>query len=327
MTMESVSVIIPNYNGKKYLDDCIGSLKKQTYRDFCVIIVDNGSTDGSCEYIRNNYPEVKLIALQKNIGFAGAVNVGIKAAEGKYVFLLNNDTICDKEAISKLVETLSCDNKLFGVQAKMLQMKNTDIIDDAGDYYCALGWAFAPSKDKNSSAYTQKKYVTSACAGAALYRRDVFEKIGYFDEVHFCYLEDVDIGYRARLYGYKNACEPKSLVYHVGSGSSGSRHNTFKVELTASNNLYFIYKNMPFLQVIINIPFILAGIFVKHLFYAKKGLGMAHIRGLIKGIKKILDNPDKKVHFGGEKLLSSIKMQLELWKNCFLLLRWFVAFI
>lgn len=83
---------------------------------------------------------------------------------------------------------------------------------------------------------------------------------------------------------------------------------------------------MPFLQVIINIPFILAGIFVKHLFYAKKGLGMAHIRGLIKGIKKILDNPDKKVHFGGEKLLSSIKMQLELWKNCFLLLRWFVAF-
>ena len=82
--MESVSVIIPNYNGKKYLDDCIGSLKKQTYRDFCVIIVDNGSTDGSCEYIRNNYPEVKLIALQKNIGFAGAVNVGIKAAEGKY---------------------------------------------------------------------------------------------------------------------------------------------------------------------------------------------------------------------------------------------------
>ncbi len=313
--MEKVAVIIPNYNGKKYLKDCLNSLKKQTFKDFCVIIVDNGSTDGSAEFIKNNYPEVKLIALPENTGFANAVNVGIKSAESKYVFLLNDDTMCEEEAIEALVRVLDRKKKIFSAQAKMLQYKEPHRIDDCGDLYCALGWAFTPGKDKDNKYFKSIEAVTSACAGAAMYRRELFEEVGYFDEAHFCYLEDVDLGYRARLKGYINVCEPASIVYHIGSATSGSRYNAFKVELTASNNLYLIYKNMPILQVIINLPLILLGIAIKHAFYCKQGLGKAHIKGLGMGISKIVDNADKKVVFGRKELLGSLKMQLELWIN------------
>ncbi|MBQ6588745.1 MAG: glycosyltransferase family 2 protein [Butyrivibrio sp.] len=314
--MESVAVIIPNYNGQKYLTDCLKSLRKQTYRGFKVIMVDNGSTDGSISLVQRDFPEVEVIALPDNTGFANAVNVGIKATQAEYVFLLNNDTICEEGVIAALVGVLDKKPAVFSAQAKMLQIKEPHLIDDAGDYYCALGWAFAPSKDKDNSKYSKRINVTSACAGAAMYRRQVFEEIGYFDEEHFCYLEDVDVGYRARLYGYNNVMEPGAIVYHVGSASSGSRHNAFKVELTAANNLYLIYKNMNALQIIINLPLFLSGVIIKHVFYMKKGLGKAHLKGLSKGFSKIITNSDKRVTFGGRQIANSFLMQLELWVNC-----------
>lgn len=314
--METVAVIIPNYNGQKYLGDCLKSLRKQSFQDFKVIMVDNGSSDGSISVVKRDFPDVQIIGLSENTGFANAVNVGIKETGAKYVFLLNNDTVCEEGVIEALVNVLDRKKLVFSVQAKMLQIKEPHLIDDAGDYYCALGWAFAPSKDKDNSRYSRRINVTSACAGAAMYRREVFEEIGYFDEAHFCYLEDVDVGYRARLYGYDNVMEPGAIVYHVGSGSSGSRHNAFKVELTAANNLYFIYKNMNALQVIINLPLFLAGVIIKHVFYVRKGLGKAHLRGLSKGISKIFTNSDKRVRFGGRQIVNSLWLQLELWANC-----------
>ena len=313
--MESIGVIIPNYNGKKYLTDCLKSLKKQTCKDFEVILVDNGSEDGSVDLVKRDFPDVRIIALPENTGFANAVNVGIKETSAEYVFLLNNDTICDEGAIEALAAVLDKKPKVFSVQAKMLQIKEPHLVDDAGDYYCALGWAFAPSKDKDSDKYTKRICVTSACAGAAMYRKKVFEEIGYFDEAHFCYLEDVDVGYRARLYGYANVMEPGAIVYHAGSASSGSRHNAFKVELTAANNLYFIYKNLNFVQIIINLPLLVLGVIIKHVFYMKKGLGKAHVKGLSKGFSKIIKNHDKKVSFKGRQIANSILMQFELWIN------------
>ena len=126
----------------------------------------------------------------------------------------------------------------------------------------------------------------------------------------------MDVGYRARLYGYNNVMEPGAIVYHVGSASSGSRHNAFKVELTAANNLYLIYKNMNALQIIINLPLFLSGVIIKHVFYMKKGLGKAHLKGLSKGFSKIITNSDKRVTFGGRQIANSFLMQLELWVNC-----------
>ena len=309
------TVIIPCYNSKKHIDTCLKSLKKQTFKGFGIIIVDNGSTDGTSDYVKEKYPEVKLIALPENTGFANAVNVGIKAADTEYVFLLNDDTACDEDAISMLVSSISRSEKIFSVQAKMMQMKKPELIDDCGDYYSALGWAFSSGRDKESNYIRKRTLLTSACAGAAMYRRKLFDEIGYFDEAHFCYLEDIDVGYRARLKGYHNVCEPAAVVYHEGSASSGSRYNAFKVELTAANNLYLIYKNMPLWQIVINLPFIIAGILIKHVFYTKRGLGRAHLKGLRKGISKIYKNTDKKVRFGKKEMLQSCKMQLELWIN------------
>ena len=315
MTMGLVTVIIPNFNGKQYLDDCLKSLKKQTFEDFGIIVVDNGSTDGSQEYIRTAYPKVKLIELSENTGFANAANVGIQAADSPYVFLLNNDTMCDEQAIERLVKVMENKKKLFSAQAKMLKMKEPHDIDDCGDLYCALGWAFTPGKDKENRLFSRRESVTSACAGAAIYRKEYFEKVGYFDKEHFCYLEDVDLGYRARLKGYANVMEPTAIVYHVGSAASGSRYNAFKVELTAGNNLYLIYKNMPILQIIINLPLLLLGVAIKHVFYVRKGLGKAHIKGLMQGLKKIGAHPGKRVIFGKTELINAFRLQIELWVN------------
>ncbi|MBQ6415388.1 MAG: glycosyltransferase family 2 protein [Butyrivibrio sp.] len=314
--MEKVSVIIPNYNGKKFLTDCLESLKKQTFRDFRVLIVDNGSTDGSQDFIKNNYPRVTLVALPENTGFANAVNIGIKSCESEYVFLLNDDTVCSEDVLERLVATMDRKKKIFSAQAKLLQFKEPHLIDDAGDLYCALGWAFSPGRDKDNKYFSSIEPVTSACAGAAIYRRELFDEVGLFDPAHFCYLEDVDLGYRARLKGYINVCEPRAIVYHAGSGTSGSRYNRFKVELTAGNNLYFIYKNMPILQIVINLPLILAGILIKHVFYTKRGLGGAHLKGLTLGLSKIRVNADKRVAFGKKEIFNSLRMQLELWINC-----------
>jgi GT2 family glycosyltransferase len=313
--MEKLSVIIPNYNGKGYLEDCLRSLRKQTFKDFDIILVDNGSEDGSLEYLDKKWPEVKVIALPENTGFANAVNVGIEASDSEYVFLLNNDTICDERALESLVRIMDNKRKLFSAQAKMLKIKDPHDIDDAGDLYCALGWAFALGKDTDNRRFSRRESITSACAGAAIYRKEYFETVGLFDSEHFCYLEDVDLGYRARLKGYGNVMEPEAIVYHVGSASSGSRYNKFKVELTAGNNLYLLYKNMPGFQLFINFPFILVGILVKHFFYLTKGLGTAHLKGLLKGMGKIAKNPHKRVRFRRTEIVNALRLQIELWVN------------
>ena len=350
--MPRVTVIIPNYNGKKYIDDCLRSLKKQTFWDFDVIVVDNGSTDGSMEFIRDKWCaenpnvgsiagtagnsagsaadksvnggvgtnlshfKVELITLPENTGFANAVNVGIEATASEYVFLLNNDAFCDEAAIEKLVHVMDKKKKLFSAQAKMLQTKEPHNIDDCGDLYCALGWAFTSGKDADNRRFSRRESITSACAGAAIYRREYFDEVGLFDKEHFCYLEDVDLGYRARLKGYANVMEPTAIVYHAGSATSGSRYNAFKVELTAANNLFLIYKNMPGLQIFINLPLIIIGILVKHAFYTKHGFGRAHLKGLRNGFKKISQFPDHRVKFRGREIISALRLQIELWVNC-----------
>ena len=326
MEYGAVTVIIPNYNGIDYLDACIHSLLKQTLLPR-IIVVDNGSKDKSIPFLKEKYKEgqilpdgrilhFKLIELGQNTGFSNAVNVGIRAADTEYVFLLNNDTIADEHATEQLMHTLRIHPKAFSAGAKMLSMQEKNRIDDCGDLYCALGWAFTPGKDRDSACYNKRAYITSACAGAAMYRREYFDEIGYFDEVHFCYLEDTDIGYRARITGYRNIYEPHAVVYHAGSASSGSRHNEFKVRLTAGNNLYFLYKNFTVLQMILNLPFLILGILIKYIFFSKKNLGAAYRKGLYEGVQKILHNPQKKVPFKMNHLGSYCILQIELWVNC-----------
>ena len=205
--------------------------------------------------------------------FCRAVNVGIEQAGTPYVFLLNNDTLVCRHAIDYLTAALKADPAAFSAEAKMIQYQDRTKIDSAGTFYNAFGWAFARGKDKSAAKYNRACRAFAACGGAALYGGRCLTGSGDFDEAHFAYLEDVDVGYRARIAGYHNLYVPSARIIHVGSASSGSRHNEFKVHLSARNNVYLIYKNMPPLQIFLNLPFLFAGFLVKFLFFPEKGNG------------------------------------------------------
>lgn len=306
------TIVIPNYNGIKYLDACLSSLG-----DYPVVVVDNGSADESVSFIRENYPEIKLVCNEENKGFCGAVNQGIALVETPFVFLLNNDTVVREGCIEALEKRMDSDEKIFSVQAKMLQFANPELIDDAGDLYCALGWAFAIGKGKNTKQYNTAKKVFAGCGGAVLYRMDYLKITDVFDERHFAYLEDMDLGYRARILGYENWMEPAAEILHVGSGSSGSRHNKFKVDLSSGNSVYLYCKNMPFLQALLNLPFFILGVLIKTAFFARKGLGAAYVKGVFRGIVMSFDKEGRKKHvaFRIKNLKNYVFIQLELWWN------------
>ena len=308
-----VSVVIPNFNGIAFLDSVLASLEGQTLSNFEVILVDNGSTDGSCSFVTANYPWVHLIELSENFGFCGAVNAGIRAAKAPYVLLLNNDTEVKEDFVEEMLAAIRRHKNAFSCGARMVQYHDRDRLDDVGNYYCALGWSFARGRGKDIHAYETEDKIFSACAGAAIYRKKIIEKIGYFDEEHFAYLEDTDIGYRARIYGYENWYAPKAIVYHVGSGTSGSRYNQFKTRYSSRNNIYLIYKNMPLLQIILNLPFLAVGFLIKFLFFAVKGIGKEYAAGIKNGFSISMKN--KKVPFRIKHLPNYCKIQLELWIN------------
>lgn len=277
------TIIIPNYNGLSFMEPCFESLKEQTVRNFKVLVVDNGSTDGSVEWLKEH--RIPSIFLKENTGFSGAVNTGIRAADTPYVLLLNNDTRVEPGFVAAMERAMDQSPKIFSVSSRMIQMYHPELLDDAGDMYSILGWAYQRGVGRSSELYQKSCRVFSACAGAAIYRRAVFDEIGLFDELHFAYLEDIDVGWRAKLYGYDNIYCPDAAVYHVGSGTSGSRYNSFKVRLAARNCIYLNYKNMPGWQLLLNAPFLLAGIFVKYLFFVKNGFGGDYVSGLKEGIR------------------------------------------
>ena len=323
--MEQITIIIPNYNGIKFIKGCLDSLLCQEpgTPKFRILVVDNGSEDGSLELIRREFPQVELIALPSNTGFCHAVNRGIEASDTPYVILLNNDTKAMPSFVRNLYGAIEKKPVAFSVSAKMLMWDRPDLIDDAGDQYCALGWAYARGKGKSVKAYESPAEVFSACGGAVIYRRRILNEIGLFDEAHFAYLEDLDIGYRARLYGYKNYYEPSAEVIHYGSASSGSRYNRWKTTLSSANSVYVIAKNMPLLQQIWNLPFLIPGFLIKFLFFCKKGMGALYLKGLGEGFLKSFCQAGKKRRIPSRQvcLRHYLAVQGQLYANLFRFLK------
>ena len=182
--MQEVSVIIPNFNGMAYLDGVLAGLECQTVSNFDVILVDNGSNDGSCAFVAARYPWVHLIELPENFGFCKAVNEGIRASRSPYVLLLNNDIEVTENFIEEMLSAIKRHPKAFSCAARMIQFHDRDRLDDAGNYYCALGWAYARGKGKDIHTYEKEEKIFASCAGAAIYRKKIFDELGYFDEEH-----------------------------------------------------------------------------------------------------------------------------------------------
>lgn len=306
--MKKVTIIIPNYNGLHFMEPCMRALENQTFQDFELLVVDNGSSDGSAAWLKEQ--NIPSIFLEENTGFSGAVNVGIRAAKTPYVILLNNDTEAEPEYVQELVKAIEQSDRIFSVSPKMVQLYHKELIDDAGDMYSIMGWAYQRGVGQEIGRYDKPCHIFSACAGAAIYRREVFETIGYFDEMHFAYLEDIDVGYRAKIAGYYNRYCPQAVVYHVGSGTSGSKYNSFKVKLAARNNIYLNYKNMPSWQLLVNALPILAGIVVKYFFFKKRGFEKDYAAGIAEGIRTV--KRTRKVAYRKEDFWNYLAIEWEL---------------
>ena len=316
-----VSVVTPNYNGEKFLKTFFESLNNDSELIGEVIIVDNGSDDNSREYIKNNtfnFPVV-LIENTENLGFAPAVNQGIVKAKYEYIFSLNNDTEVRKGSIKALVDLISSDDNIFSVQSKMLQYKNKNLIDDAGDEYNLLAWTKKTGENHHTNEFKEVRKIFSACAGAAMYKKSLLEEIGMFDDNFFAYMEDVDLSIRSKINGYTNLLCPDAVVYHIGSATSGSRYNEFKVRLAARNNVWVVYKNLPIPLKIVNFIFLFLGFLIKYIFFVKKGFGSTYLSGLREG----LSTRDKinKVKFKSGNTKNYFKIEYRLIINTFKFLK------
>jgi len=241
-----VSVVIPNWNGKRFLAGCLDSLRLQTYSDLEVVLVDNGSADGSLAFLRDNYPEVRVIRFEHNTGFSVSVNRGITESRGEFVALLNNDTIVEATWLMELVRALQEHPEIGSAGCKMLAYDDRTLLDGAGDGYRRGGLpGRIGHRERDTGRFQTQRYILGACGGAAIYRHELFDVVGLLDEDYFAYLEDVDFGLRAQAAGFKCLYVPSSIVYHLGCGTTGSGYSSLVVRLSAQNNWNTIVKNIP----------------------------------------------------------------------------------
>jgi GT2 family glycosyltransferase len=238
-----VSVIIPNWNGAKFLVTCLDSLRRQTFRDFETIVVDNASTDDSVAMMRRDYPEVRLVCLPQNLGLTGGVNAGIRDARGEIIVLFNNDTEADERWLEELAAALDAHPEAGMAATKMRLFDLRNVIHSAGDYYRTDG---IPGNrgvwEEDTGQYDSDVWVFGPCGGAAAYRRALLDEIGLFDEDLFMYCEDVDMAWRAQLAGYRCIFAPKAIIYHRLSATGGGKIASFH---TGRNTIYVIAKDYP----------------------------------------------------------------------------------
>ena len=245
-----IDIIIPNYNGAEELKICFASLEKQTYKDFNIILVDNGSTDNSVEFTKSNFPRHQIIMLDKNFGFAKAINAGLRFSlainNSEFILLLNNDIELKEDFLANGIETFERLKDVSFIAVKMLNYFNRDVIDDCGDFIKANGGSpFARGHgDIDKGQYDKLEYIFGACAGAAFYRKDVFNKIGLFDEDYFAYLEDLDFSFRLQLAGYKCYYNPEIVCYHK-RGETSKKIEGLNIRLSEKNLIALRLKNYP----------------------------------------------------------------------------------
>lgn len=243
--MSKVSVIIPTWNGRQFLQNCLDSLLRQTYQDFETILVDNGSSDGTAPYVREHYPWVKLVVLTENIGFSGGNNRGLQECSGEHIVTLNNDTRTAPDFLAELVKAVEADTTIGMVAAKMLNFHQKGRIDSIGINATTSGMGQNIGVgEQDTEQHDTPVEPFGACAGAALYRRKMLDETGFFDEDFFAYYEDLDLAWRGRLSGWRAVKAPGAVVQHIHS-ATGGRMSTFTVYHVHRNKWYVLLKNWP----------------------------------------------------------------------------------
>ncbi|MBI4212694.1 MAG: glycosyltransferase [Chloroflexi bacterium] len=251
-----VAVVVVNWNGRRYLESCLAALSRQTYPNLQVVLVDNGSTDGSAELVESQFPGVRLIRNDRNLGFAAANNQAIRATDTPYVATLNNDTLPEPGWLAALVSTAESDPSLGAVASKMVFAGGLDTINSCGIALDRAGIAWDLFGGWPAAAVDRPREVFGACAGAALYRRAMLDDVGLFEASFFAYLEDVDLAWRARLRGWKARLAPQAVVAHVHSGTLGDASSQKRFFL-ARNKIWTIVRCLPG-QDLSALPFVFA---------------------------------------------------------------------
>lgn len=291
--MPKVDIIVLNFNGRRFLEECLLSLKQQTYQDFEVLLVDNASSDDSVEFVQNTFPDVKLLQLPENFGFCGGNNQGIRSTSAEYVALLNNDTEADPKWLESLVSVLDHEPLVGFCASKMIRIQDKTTIDTAGDIFYTHGVGGKRGSGLSISHYTVPEYIFGACAGAAIYRRSMLDEVGLFDEDFFAYDEDIDLSFRCQLQGYRCKYVPHAIVYHHVGGSFGqlSAENVRRIR---RNMLEVVLKNMPTSLLVRYLPKILMYFLLGDLRYAIQGYGRAVIHARYENLRRLPMTLDKR---------------------------------
>lgn len=238
-----VSVIIPNWNGLRWLRPCLDSLRRQTYRNFEVIVVDNASTDGSVETLAQEYPEVRVVRMERNLGYAGGCNAGFRAARGEILVVLNNDTEADAGWLAALVEALDRHPEVGAAASRVMIYDRPHLLNAAGDLYRRDGTADSRGVwQPYGPPYDRETYVFGASGAAAAYRRQMLEEVGLFEECFFMYYEDVDLAWRAQKAGWKCLYVPEAVIYHHLSATGGGKTASYYV---GRNSLWVLVRHYP----------------------------------------------------------------------------------
>lgn len=285
-----ISIIILNWNGKHHLCDCLTSVLKQTHTDFEVIVVDNGSNDGSQEIISVNFHSVNLICLDRNYGFCKGNNIGIEAARGEYIVLLNNDTVVEPDWLQQLHDCMLSDPDIGFCASGLLTYADKNLLDAAGDGFSICGAGYKRGYLEEAAGYKKEEYVFGACAGAAMYKKEMLDKIGLLDEDFFVAYEDSDLSFRAQLAGYKCKYAPKAVVYHKVNSTLGKLSDSY-VFYGHRNVEYAYFKNMPGKLLIRTVLPHIAYDILAFAYFTKKGKGLAFMKAkvdFIRNFKKVM---------------------------------------
>ncbi len=277
VTTPDVSVIVLNFNGRRYLESCLTAVEHQDLE--CeIVLVDNASDDDSVVFVRRRFPAVRLVELDRNLGFAAGNNVGARAATGRYLAFLNNDTRADPSWLRALRHAVDDVPDVGFVTSRIVYMHDPLVVDSAGDCLTRSGGAFKRGHGESSQRVTQPREVFAASGAACLFHREVFEAAGGFDEDFFVSHEDVDLSYRARLLGYRCWYVPEAVVHHEGSATLGRMSP--EAVFYGQRNLEWIYlQNTPWPLLLRTLPGHLVYNAAAAVYFGSVGLGGAFLRG------------------------------------------------
>ncbi len=254
-----ISVVIPNYDGARFLERCLRALAIQARKDFELLIVDNASTDDSIETASRVCPQARVLRLERNLGFAGGANAGLAASRGDWVAILNNDTEVAGDWISACTAAIERHPDAAFFACRILEMERRETVYSAGDCYLRAGIGYRRGQEQpDRPAYDREIAVFSACGCAALYRRTLLAELNGYDERLFAYLEDLELALRIQLLGYVGYYIPQARVYHLGAATSGGEFSPMGVRLRTRNSILLLLKSVPASILLRTIPMILA---------------------------------------------------------------------